>query len=177
MGMRFMVASKNANSPVPSQATSADDPGAELDTTARFADVDWSTVKSWDDVLNVTNGEMLDSQVLLGDGSQFIKDKDMLVDKGPFVVLEYRVITDPETLRDYVNVLIYHKEYGKLRFNDGSTGIMTQLLEYGEKVKRDNLYTTQGNIPPMHCQNVRVSEYTVEQDDGSRSKAKTFYLV
>lgn len=127
-----------------------------------------SEATTWDEVMQLAP-EIYSSNEVFGDGAVLIQNKDLLIDAGEFIILDWRVVTDKTTLRDYVTILAINRNNVKARFNDGSTGIMRQLLDYQDRMG--------GRVVPVHCQNVRKSEYIAELPDGTKSNATTYYLV
>lgn len=110
-------------------------------------------------------GAVLDSSVLFGDGSEFLKDKDVLVGS-PFVVCDFRFVTDEKTGNEYVNVLIMGRDGSKARFNDGGTGVYAQLKQVHQEY----------GVIGIQCKNgLRKSEYEKEVD-GKTQRAVTYYL-
>jgi hypothetical protein len=108
-------------------------------------------------------GTVVSSSDALGDGSEFIKDKNTL--KGvPFLVLDWRFVTDEETQREYVNVLIMGANGNKARFNDGSTGVYAQLKGLTEQYG--------GTVGLEVKSGLRRSDY--KNPDGT--PATTYYL-
>lgn len=144
------------------------DNGAEEPRADIVVKTDWGTVNSWADVLAMFPEGLDTSTEVFGDGSELIEDKSLLIDK-PFAVLEFRVVTDKDTLRDYVNVLVMLRDGNhKVRFNDGSTGVMAQCLEYERRTGRN------GGI--LCAKGLRVSEYVKDMPDGTKQPAKTYYF-
>jgi hypothetical protein len=130
---------------------------------------DWSTVVTWDDAVALAPA-IYSSNEAFSDGFTFIEgtNKEQLLTVGEMMILDWRVNTDQQTLRDFVTVWAIRREGNhKFKFNDGSTGIFKQLLEYQERVL---------GIVPIHCNGVRVSEYVATLPDGSKTNAKTYYL-
>jgi len=105
------------------------------------------------------------SSDVIGDGAEFITDKNKLVEV-PFLVLDWKFITDEETQREYVNVLIMGVNGDKARFNDGSTGIYAQLKQVSENVGKVGIEVKQG---------LRRSDY-IKVINGKNEKATTYYL-
>lgn len=106
---------------------------------------------------------------LFGDGADLM-DKQKLVGV-PFKILDWRIVLDDKTKREYVTVLAMANLEGrpyKVRFNDGSTGIMAQLKHVNE---------THGKCI-IECRNgLRRSDYTFTNDKGGTEAATTFYLT
>ena len=130
--------------------------------------IEWGKVDTLDDarrILESTYGAILDSSRIFGDGSEFIKDKERLVNV-PFLVLEWKFITDEKTGNEYVNVLIMNGQGNKARFNDGSTGVYAQLKQVTQEYGVIGLQVKNG---------LRKSEYDKEVD-GKMQKAVTYYL-
>lgn len=145
-----------------------DAPSAEVEATAP----DWSIVKDFIDVEAMVNNyglNVISSAELFGDGATLM-EKEQLINV-PFKVLEWRMVKDKKTGREYVTVLAMANIGGvaaKIRFNDGSTGVKEQLekvlAEYGQIV--------------IECRNgLRRSDYTFTNDKGGTEAATTYYLA
>lgn len=127
--------------------------------------INWAAVDNLADARALL-GKVVTASEALGDGSEFITDKNLLV-KVRFLVLDYRFITDEKTEREYVNVLIMGTDGSKARFNDGSTGIYAQLKEFNERF---------GPGVGIEVKNgLRKSDYVTEVD-GKKQEATTYYL-
>ena len=129
--------------------------------------IDWTNVLTWEDAVASCPSIAMSSHAF-GDGSVFITNKDELMDKGEFLILDWREVMDPVTGNTYLNILVINRANQKARFNDGSSGIMRQLLDWQEK--------NGGKIVQAVCQNVRKSSYVTEID-GKNVSATTYYLV
>jgi hypothetical protein len=131
--------------------------------------IQWGQIDNIADARNALENAgvaVIASNVLFGDGSEFIQDKSRLVGT-PFLVLDWRFIIDEETKREYVNVLVMNPQGAKARFNDGSTGVYQQLKQV----------TEQAGIVAIECRlGLRKSDYTYTNDKGETSKAVTYYL-
>lgn len=144
--------------------------GGESKPSAEVAEpgIKWGAVDNLNDaraLLESHYGAVLSSSNVFGDGAEFIKDKDKLVDT-PFLVCDFRFITDPDTEREYVSVLVMNANGEKARFNDGSTGVYAQLKSVHE----------QYGVIGITCKNgLRKSGYTKEIN-GKMEKATTYYL-
>lgn len=129
---------------------------------------DWSSVSSWEDAVAEFGGPngITNAAEAFGDGSELLQ-KDALVGK-EFMVLDWSYVTDLDTGREYVNVLVINRQGQKARFNDGSTGVYRQCKDYEDRYggKQGGIYCPKG---------LRVSEYTTEVD-GKSQKARTFYF-
>lgn len=111
-----------------------------------------------------------------GDGYSITRDKDLLVNV-PFILIDWKEITDPSTLRDYATIRVMTSDGRKYRFSDGSTGIYKQLREI-----RDRMNLTVGIAVPK---GLTKSEFFVSEEtkeivpadfEGPKFKAATFYL-
>jgi hypothetical protein len=145
-------------------------PEENSSTEVEAKGIDWGKIGSLDEAraaLLEQYGAVFDSSALFGDGAEFIKDKNELINV-PFLILDWRFVTDPDTKNEYVSVLIMHAATGaKGRFNDGSTGIYSQLKQVTAE------YGVNGGIAVKH--GLRKSTYTKEVD-GKPQSATTFYL-
>jgi hypothetical protein len=74
------------------------------------------------------------------------------------------------TGKQFVSVCCFKEDGTKIVFNDGSTGVMKQLITYADKHKR-----TTGI---MCKKGLRVSEYEyTDKDTGEVTDAKTYYIA
>lgn len=161
-------ASKNEEEATPAEE-SAEPVNAGADETGVVSKgINWGQVDNLNDarrLLESHYGAVFSSANLFGDGAEFIKDKAVMVGV-PFLVLDYRFITDPDTGREYVSVLVMNGNGEKARFNDGSTGVYAQLKQVND----------QYGVIGITCKNgLRKSDYTKEID-GKKEKAITYYL-
>jgi hypothetical protein len=127
--------------------------------------IDWSKVTDLNEARALL-GTVVDASAVLGDGSEFIKDKNLLVGT-PFLILEWRFNTDEATDREYVNVLIMNANGDKARFNDGGSGVYEQLSRVTAEVGQVGIQVKNG---------LRRSDYTFTGSDGKPGKATTYYL-
>lgn len=126
--------------------------------------IDWSKITDLAAAREAL-GNVVNASEVLGDGSEFITDKNVLVGS-PFLVCDWHFITDEETGREYVNVLIMGTNGEKARFNDGGTGVYAQLKKVSEEVGVVGINVKGG---------LRRSDYTTEVN-GKKEKATTYYL-
>ena len=122
--------------------------------------IDWGKIDNLADA-RAALGVVVNVSELLGDGSEFITDKNVLV-KSPFLILDWRFIVDEESKREYVNVLIMGANGAKARFNDGGEGVYKQLKQIQAECGKVGLEVKGG---------LRRSDYTNEHGKGT-----TFYL-
>jgi hypothetical protein len=127
-------------------------------------EIDWAKIDNLADA-RAALGVVVNSSEVLGDGSEFITDKNVLVGS-PFLILDWRFITDEKTQREYVNVLIMGANGEKARFNDGSTGVYAQLKKVSENTGKVGIQVKQG---------LRKSDYTTDVN-GNHVSATTYYL-
>jgi len=111
-------------------------------------------------------------------------DKDRLVNV-PFVVVGYFISLDAETGRPFATVYVITQTGEQLGFTDGSTGVMTQLVEASRK-RAENPGQLPLNASFIAPAGLRVSEYGVRKDgsiiprgsdEKPNSKAKTYYIA
>jgi hypothetical protein len=124
-------------------------------------DIDWAKIDNLADA-RAALGTVVTASEILGDGSEFLANKDALVGY-PFLVLDWRYLIDEKSGREYVNVLIMGSNGEKARFNDGSTGIYAQLKEVTERVGKVGIQVKNG---------LRRSDYVKE----GVGDATTYYL-
>lgn len=136
----------------------------ESDSTEVAPSIDWGKISSPQDAriaLEAAGVPLFNSTNILGDGADFIKDKNLLVGV-PFLILDWHFIVDEKTQREYVNVLVMNGQGEKARFNDGSTGIYSQLKKVTEEY---------GKVAISCKFGLRKSEY-----DKDGQPATTYYL-
>lgn len=122
------------------------------------------------------NGGIVEIGEVAGDGYVITKDKDILLNI-PFLLIDWKEVTDPETLRDYATIRLITSDGRKYRLSDGSTGIYKQLTEIRDRTG----FVTGIRVP----KGLTKSEYYIRDDtrepvgkdfDGPKSKAATYYL-
>jgi hypothetical protein len=122
--------------------------------------IEWGKIDNLNDA-RAALGVVVNISELLGDGSEFIKNKDTLVTV-PFLILDWNFIVDEDSKREYVNVLIMGADGRKGRFNDGGTGVYAQLKQIQEECGKVGVEVKGG---------LRKSTYNNEHGAGT-----TFYL-
>lgn len=127
--------------------------------------IDWSKVNDLATARELL-GTVVDASDVVGDGADFIKDKNLLVGV-PFLVLEWKFVVDEKTNREYVNVHIMGGDGRRARFNDGSTGVYAQLKKVSDEMGVMGIQVKAG---------LRRSDYVKDMADGSRNDATTYYL-
>lgn len=128
--------------------------------------IDWSKVNDLATARELL-GTVVDASDVVGDGADFIKDKNLLVGV-PFLVLEWKFVVDEKTNREYVNVHIMGGDGRRARFNDGSTGVYAQLKKVSDEMGVMGIQVKGG---------LRRSDYVKDMKDGSRTDATTYYLA
>jgi hypothetical protein len=127
--------------------------------------INWATITDLSEA-RAALGVVFNASDILGDGSEFITDKNRLVGVS-FLVCDWRFIIDEKTQREYVNVMVMNERGDKARFNDGSTGIYAQLKSV----------TEQAGVVGIACKGgLRRSDYTTEVN-GKAEAATTYYLA
>lgn len=125
---------------------------------------------NWADIDNLADaraalGNVVSATDVLGDGAEFITDKNVLVGS-PFLILDWHFIVDEKTEREYVNVLIMGANGAKARFNDGGTGVYAQLSDVSSRMGVVGIEVKGG---------LRRSDY-VKEVNGKKESATTYYL-
>jgi|ERR1043165_1553275 hypothetical protein len=123
--------------------------------------IDWGKIDNLNDA-RAALGVVVNVAELLGDGSEFLPKKDVLIGV-PFLILDWRFIIDPATKREYVNVLIMGANGNKARFNDGGTGVCEQIRQIQAECGKIGVEVKGG---------LRKSEYVTE----ANGAGTTFYL-
>ncbi len=153
----IMVASKAAKA-----ATENSQEANSANETSVLPSVDWSGIHNVTDAVAALGLDLLKASDVLGDGSDFITDKNTLVNV-PFTVLEWRFVKDEKSGNEYVNVHIMSPSGQRGRFNDGGTGVYAQLKQVTEQIGRIAIACPRG---------LRRSDYTKE----GVGDATTYYL-
>jgi len=106
-----------------------------------------------------------------GSGFTVCEDKRQLIGV-PLVIIQWRF-----SAGDYgtmVNAAVMTQDGRKLIVNDGSTGIMQQLLDVTDKRAEKNHPTPQAGL--LVKEGLTVSDYTFTDAKGETAPASTFYL-
>lgn len=102
---------------------------------------------------------------VMGTGFSVLEDKNRLIGV-EFVIVRYGVHEGENGQFTTIHVVTTNKE--KFVVNDGSTGIHAQLAEYKERA---------GRVCPLYVpRGLRVSEYDFTDDNGTKKRARTYYL-
>lgn len=127
--------------------------------TATYKGIDFIP-DTWEEVAEAFAGE-----IVVFEGSPWkVVDKDTLIGV-PFMICDVRVSWSTKFDNPFVNILALTKENEKVVINDGSTGIMEQMLHMLNKSKRK---------AGIMCENgLRKSEYEVEVYDAFKDETKT----
>lgn len=123
--------------------------------------INWADIKDIN-AARAALGTVVSASDVLGDGAEFISDKNVLV-KAPFLILDWNFIVDEKSKREYVNVLIMGPNGEKARFNDGGEGVYKQLKQVSEQIGKVGLEVKNG---------LRRSDYVKE----GVGEATTYYL-
>lgn len=161
-----------------------------LASLQQFADdQDLRSISSYDDAMQLAealNETVMDISEELGSGFALLADKDRLK-KTPFVIIQWR-FTAGDFKGGFVSAALVTQKGEKYIINDGSTGIMAQLMELSQKHKRfgglrvvnglrKSEYSTCpecGN--PMSRDEVACSNDKCMYEGDKRDKGATFYL-
>ena len=108
---------------MPTKKTSAADEAAIMET-GQLELPDMYANMSYDDMVAA-----MEQQLDVVPGSDLIEDKDEL-EKVPFIITRFVFRPSDMSTREYVSVEIKSKKHGDAVFNDGSTGVRSQLLSY-----------------------------------------------
>jgi len=131
-------------------------------------------MESFDDAMNAIAAAGLDVHVI--NTVELVEDKDTLVGK-PFLITAYRINPDGD-FGEFVSVLAITKGNRRVVFNDGSSGIKTQLQELAQKGITSRILCNSG----LRRSDFRFDEKTgeiVKRSDpryAESSPAKTYYL-
>lgn len=128
--------------------------------------IDWSTVKTFDDLQAVFASagiDMVDSYTY-GDGFELLKDKSLLMNK-PFVVCGY-ALSNSGDFGDFAVLRVLTGDNKKFVFTDGSTGVGAQVKRLGDKMI--GLVVKEGLI---------ASDYTYYDEKLKKdTPARTYYI-
>jgi hypothetical protein len=149
---------------------------SELDTASRtkYQSDELRQINSFDDaiaLIQLQQEAIPDAKDLIGDGFELVatNDKGRLIGI-PFVVLDWSFSpsTDFEG-REFVTVRIVTESGAKLILNDGSTGVYAQLRSITDTHEFNPAFRVRKGL--------RVSEYEYENPNGTKARARTFYLA
>jgi len=132
----------------------------EAEKAVETPGIDWGKIDNLADA-RAALGVVVDVTELLGDGADFIKDKDVLIGR-PFLILDWHFIANEEKKEYFVNVLVMGPDGTKARFNDGGTGVYAQIQQIQEECGKVGVQVKGG---------LRKSTYTNEHGAGT-----TYYL-
>jgi hypothetical protein len=136
--------------------------------TASYKGIDFIP-DTWEEVAEAFGGE-----VLMFEGSPWkVVDKDTLIGV-PFMICDVKVSWSTKYDSPFVNILALTKDNEKIVINDGSTGIMEQMLHMLNKSKRKAGIVCEGGL--------RKSDYPVTIHDGMSDtdkviEATTYYIA
>lgn len=164
-----------------------------LASLQQFADdQDLRNVQSYDDAMQLA--EALNETVIsiseeLGSGFALLDDKDKLV-KTPFVIIQWRFTAGD--FGGFVSAAVVTRGGDKFIINDGSAGIMAQLMELSQRRKRfgglsvaaglrKSQYATcpdfdGGCGKPMSRDEIECSNPKCGYTGDKRGQSETFYL-
>lgn len=90
-------------------------------------------VESFDELLSNQTANVIRGASLIGDGFALTKKEDLV--GIPMIVIDWEFLIDEKSGREYATVRAILKTDGvnnKVRFNDGSTGVLAQCKEMEE---------------------------------------------
>lgn len=147
---------------------------------ALIGDQQLADIHSWDDLGRLINANnvTLESLADYGSGVIVASDKDKLLGV-PFVIVSYAFHEGDmgpfvsATIVTKNPVVIDGSDASKLVVNDGSTGILSQLLAIEAKRVERGV-----DLNPIYCRGgLRKSVYDYTDEKGKVSKATTYYLA
>lgn len=164
-----------------------------LASLQQFADdQDLRGVQSYDDAMQLAeaiNGAVIDISEELGSGFALLEDKDKL-QKTEFVIIQWRFTAGD--FGGFVSAAIVTRGGDKFIINDGSTGIMKQLMDLSQRRKqfgglrvahglRKSQYPTcpdfdGGCGKPMSRDEVECSNPKCGYSGDKRGQSETYYL-
>lgn len=164
-----------------------------LASLQQFADdQDLRSVQSYEDAMALAeqiNETVINISEELGSGFALLNDKDKLM-KTPFVVIQWRFTAGD--FGGFVSAAVVTKGGDKFIINDGSSGIMSQLMELSQKHKRfgglnvpmglrKSQYATCPDFDggcgrPMSRDEVACSNEKCGYEGDKRGQSETFYF-
>jgi len=90
--------------------------------------------ENFDELIEMAGGSVMRGADLIGDGFSLVQ-KQSLVGK-PMIVIDWEILTDENSGRQFVTVRAIVKDNepnGKVRFNDGSTGVFAEVQTLEEQ--------------------------------------------
>lgn len=160
-----------------------------LASLQQFADdQDLRSIQSYDDAMQLAealNETVMDITEELGSGFALLQDKDKLI-KSPFVIIQWRFTAGD--FGGFVSAAVVTKGGDKFIINDGSTGIMAQLMELSQKHKRFGGLRVQMGLrkseyptcpecgKPMSRDEIICSNDKCMYEGDKRGQGETFYL-
>lgn len=164
-----------------------------LASLQQFADdQDLREVQSYEDAMRLAeslNETVMEISEELGSGFALLEDKDKLI-KTPFVVIQWRFTAGD--FGGFVSAAVVTKGGDKFIINDGSAGIMSQLMELSQKHKRfgglavpaglrKSQYATCPDFDggcgrPMSRDEITCSNEKCGYEGDKRGQSQTFYF-
>ena len=131
-------------------------------------------VNSFEAALAILNAAGVVAESISDFGAGFtVVDKARLVNV-PFVILEWRFNTSEFNDAGFVSLSVVTKNDDKWIINDGSTGILQQLIRV-TRIRRQRKHATPQNGLAVPA-GLSVSNYRYTDADGKERPASTYYL-
>lgn len=131
-------------------------------------------VTSFEDALAILNASGVVAESISDFGAGFtVVDKARLVNV-PFVILEWRFNSSEFNDAGFVSLSVVTKNNDKWIINDGSTGILQQLIRV-TRVRRQRKHATPQNGLAVPA-GLSVSNYRYTDAEGKERPASTYYL-
>lgn len=131
-------------------------------------------VSSFEDALAILNASGVVAESISDFGAGFtVVDKARLVNV-PFVILEWRFNASELNDAGFVSLSVVTKNNDKWIINDGSTGILQQLIRI-TRVRRQRKHATPQNGLAVPA-GLSVSNYKFTDAEGKERPASTYYL-
>ena len=131
-------------------------------------------VTSFEDALAILNASGVVAESISDFGAGFtVVDKARLLNV-PFVILEWRFNSSELNDAGFVSLSVVTKNGDKWIINDGSTGILQQLIRV-TRVRRQRKHATPQNGLAVPA-GLSVSNYKFTDAEGKERPASTFYL-
>ena len=131
-------------------------------------------VSSFEDALAILNASGVVAESISDFGAGFtVVDKARLLNV-PFVILEWRFNASELNDAGFVSLSVVTKNNDKWVINDGSTGILQQLIRI-TRVRRQRKHATPQNGLAVPA-GLSVSNYKFTDAEGKERPASTYYL-
>lgn len=136
-----------------------------------------ASFNSWDDLESYFGSEAVNIGDVAGDGYELIRQKDILVNI-PFFILDWKLVTDPDSMRDYATIRVITADGRRIRFSGGTAILETLQLIKTKTGKTGGIRVKGGLVKSEYYINPESGEPIKDLDKykGPKEKAATYYL-